>query len=208
MAQLLLIRHGQASYGEPDYDRLSAKGVEQARALGKHLAGAKLDALFVGPLRRQIETAAIAVDEGKLPHATPVVELAEYPAFEIVREHPGQPFHDVMNRWSRGELVIPGVEHVREFAARVRAGLDRVVGEVGSGGRVGVVTSAGPIGVALGLVFGASEHHMIRASAVVRNASISELKLRTHDFAWHPEKVALVSFNSTHHLPPELHTEY
>ncbi len=208
MAQLLLIRHGQASYGEPDYDRLSAKGVEQARALGKHLAGAKLDALFVGPLRRQIETAAIAVDEGKLPHATPVVELAEYPAFEIVREHPGQPFHDVMNRWSRGELVIPGVEHVREFAARVRAGLDRVVGEVGSGGRVGVVTSAGPIGVALGLVFGASEHHMIRASAVVRNASISELKLRTHDFAWHPEKVALVTFNSVAHLPTELHTEY
>lgn len=25
---------------------------------------------------------------------------------------------------------------------------------------------------------------------------------------WHPERVALIAFNSTHHLPPELHTEY
>ena len=208
MAQLLLIRHGQASYGEADYDRLSAKGAEQACAVGRFLAGQKLDALFVGPHRRQIETAALAVEHGALPHPAPVVELAEYPAFEIVKQFPGEPFHDVMNKWSRGELAIPGVEHVREFAARVRAGLDRVVNACGSGGRIGVVTSAGPIGVALGLVFGASEHHMVRASAVVRNASITELRLRTHDFAWHPEKVALVSFNSVSHLPAELHTEY
>jgi len=208
MAQLLLIRHGQASYGEVDYDRLSEKGREQACALGRHLAGAKLDALFAGPLRRQQETAALAVEHGKLPAPTTVDELAEYPAFEIVKQFPGEPFHDVMNKWSRGELAIAGVEHVREFAARVRAGLDRVVRACGSGGRIGVVTSAGPIGVALGLVFGASEHHMVRASAVVRNASITELKLRTRDFAWHPEKVALLSFNSVAHLPAELHTEY
>ena len=208
MAQLLLIRHGQASYGEVDYDRLSEKGQQQARALGKHLADARLDALFVGPLTRQVQTAAIAVEEGKLPKPHAVPELAEYPAFEIVKQHPGEPFHDVMNKWSRGELVIPGVEHVREFAARVRAGLDRIVAEVGSGGRIGVVTSAGPIGVALGLVFGATEHHMIRASAMVKNASISELKLRTHDFAWHPERVALAYFNSVSHLPEALHTEY
>jgi len=208
MAQLLLIRHGQASYGEADYDRLSARGQEQARALGKHLANAKLDALFVGPLTRQQQTAAIAGEIGKLPAPATIDELAEYPAFEIVKQYPGEPFHDVMNKWSRGELKIPGVEHVGEFAARVRAGLDRVVGACGSGGRIGVVTSAGPIGVALGLVFGASEHHMIRASAMVKNASISELKLRTHDFAWHPERVALAYFNSVSHLPEDLHTEY
>jgi broad specificity phosphatase PhoE len=208
MAQLLLIRHGQASYGQEDYDRLSPCGQEQACAVGRYLVTAKLDALFVGPHRRQIETASLAAEHGKLPRPTPIAELGEYPAFEIVKQFPGEPFHEVMNKWSRGELVIPGVEHVREFAARVRAGLDRVVGLVGSGGRIGVVTSAGPIGVAIGLVFAASEHHMIRASAVVRNASITELRLRTHDFAWHPEKVALVSFNSVAHLPAELHTEY
>ena len=39
-------------------------------------------------------------------------------------------------------------------------------------------------------------------------ASISELAFRSRDFAWHPERVSLVSFNSIHHLPAELHTEY
>jgi broad specificity phosphatase PhoE len=31
---LYLIRHGQASYGEADYDRLSPRGIEQAQAVG------------------------------------------------------------------------------------------------------------------------------------------------------------------------------
>ena len=34
MSTLYLIRHGQASYGEADYDRLSPRGVEQAKAVG------------------------------------------------------------------------------------------------------------------------------------------------------------------------------
>ena len=35
---LYLIRHGQASYGEPDYDRLSPRGIEQALAVGRWAA--------------------------------------------------------------------------------------------------------------------------------------------------------------------------
>ena len=49
---------------------------------------------------------------------------------------------------------------------------------------------------------------MDELSLVVRNASITELQFRSRDFEWHPERVSLVSFNSTHHLPTELHTEY
>jgi broad specificity phosphatase PhoE len=90
----------------------------------------------------------------------------------------------------------------------VRQGLDKILASVQSGARIGVVTSAGPIGVAVGLVFGASEHHMVRTSLVVRNASITELQFRSREFSWHPERVSLVSFNSIHHLPAELHTEY
>jgi broad specificity phosphatase PhoE len=232
MATLLLIRHGQASYGQLDYDRLSPRGHEQARALGQHLAGAKLDALFVGPLRRQAETAAGAIEAagGALTAATTIDQLAEYPAFDLLqhflpkliaedpafaalssaptRELADRAFHTMLGKWSRDEWQLDGVERVTAFAARVRAGLDRVIATVRSGARVGVITSAGPIGVAVGLVFGATEHHMVRTSVVIRNASVTELRLRTDGFAWHPERVSLVSFNSTHHLPPELHTEY
>lgn len=36
MAAIYLIRHGQASFGNTDYDKLSAIGIEQAKILGKH----------------------------------------------------------------------------------------------------------------------------------------------------------------------------
>jgi broad specificity phosphatase PhoE len=230
MATVLLIRHGQASYGQVDYDRLSERGEAQARAVGEHLAGTKLDAFYVGPLTRQQQTAARAAQVAKLPAPTTLPEFAEYPGFDMVshfmpkliledpdfaqlqtkptRELADRAFKTILGRWSRDEWHIAGVERVTEFTARVRAGLERVIRETGTGGRVGIVTSAGPIGVAVGTIFGASDHHMVRTSLVVRNASISELKIRTRDFAWHPEKASLLSFNSVAHLPSDLHTEY
>ncbi len=231
MATLLLIRHGQASYGEVDYDRLSIRGQEQARALGRYLATARIDQLYTGPLVRQVGTATIAAEEaGNLPTPTTLQELAEYPAFDLLqhfmpklvatdakfaaltqtptRELANEAFHTILGRWARDEWDVEGVERVTAFRARVQRGLDRIVRDVRTGARIAVVTSAGPIGVAVGLTFGATEHHMIRTSIVIRNASISELRFRSRDFDWHPERVALVGFNSTHHLPPELHTEY
>mgnify|MGYP005831356235 CR=1 FL=1 len=58
MSTLYLIRHGQASFGDVDYDRLSELGWEQSRLLGEYLAevGVTLDAVFTGAQRRQIET--------------------------------------------------------------------------------------------------------------------------------------------------------
>jgi broad specificity phosphatase PhoE len=90
---LYLIRHGQASYGQKDYDRLSTVGEAQAQALGRQLpiAGlAGLDAIYSGPMTRQRQTLEharrAAADAG---HALPgadgmCAELAEYPAFELL----------------------------------------------------------------------------------------------------------------------------
>lgn len=226
MGSLFLIRHAQASYGQADYDRLSPRGIEQAKSLAPALAVLKLDELYRGPHVRHRETA----EHGGIGDATVFDELAEYPAFAMIqhfmprlvaedarfaeltktptRELANAAFKTVLGRWMRDEWHGDEVERVTAFATRVRAGLDRVLHDVKSGARIGIVTSAGPIGVAVGLVFGASEHHMVRTSLVVRNASITELAFRSRDFTWHPERVSLVSFNSIHHLPAELHTEY
>src|SRR5437016_3822962 len=61
LSTLLMIRHGQASYGAADYDKLSALGERQAVELGRHLARTRvaLDALYAGPLRRQRDTATL-----------------------------------------------------------------------------------------------------------------------------------------------------
>jgi broad specificity phosphatase PhoE len=231
MGTLVLIRHAQASYGEADYDRLSPRGCDQARALGRHLASARLDQIYRGPHVRHAQTAQYAAEQaGGLPEPTILDDLAEYPAFAMLhhfmprlvsedprfaqlsetptRELANEAFHMVLGRWMRDEWQVPDVERVDAFSARVQRGLDRILHDVAAGARIGVVTSAGPIGVAIGLVFGASAHHMVKTSLVIRNASISELKFRTRDFAWHPERVSLLSFNSIHHLPSELHTEY
>ncbi|HSN25401.1 MAG TPA: histidine phosphatase family protein [Kofleriaceae bacterium] len=227
MGRLVLIRHGQASYGQADYDRLSPKGEQQARAVGPALAALELDALYMGPHRRHAQTAAFAREGASLPEPTLLPEFAEYPAFDLVtrllpklvaedpafaalptaptRELADRAFHRILHAWGRDEWQVDGVERVTEFAARVRRGLEIAI----AGGRkVGVVTSAGPIGVAVGLVFGVGEHRMVRTSVVIRNASISELVYRSASFAWVPEQVSLLTFNSVGHLPPELHTEY
>lgn len=233
MGTLLLIRHGQASYGELDYDRLSARGFEQARALGTALARGRLDAVYAGPLRRQQETAETARQAAQeagtlLPEPVTLPELAEYPAFEmlqhliprLVAEDPkyaqlttaptprllDDAFHAILGRWSRDEWFVEGVERVAEFVDRVRTGLDRVIRAAGSGGRIACVTSAGPIGVAVGLTFGIPEERMVRTSVVIRNASITELRFRSTNFDWQPDQLSLYTFNLTSHLPDELET--
>lgn len=62
MSQLFVVRHGQASFLEQNYDKLSAKGEEQSRLLGKYWATHKLtfDRVYCGPRVRQRETARIA----------------------------------------------------------------------------------------------------------------------------------------------------
>jgi broad specificity phosphatase PhoE len=61
MSRLFLIRHGQASFLESNYDKLSPKGEQQSRILGRYWAGLKLtfDRVYSGPRVRQQETARI-----------------------------------------------------------------------------------------------------------------------------------------------------
>ena len=72
MATIYLIRHGQASFGAEDYDKLSELGQRQAGVVGEYLRdhGIELDAAYSGDLLRQRETAqlALASQPGDVPH--------------------------------------------------------------------------------------------------------------------------------------------
>lgn len=234
MGTVYLIRHGQASYGEADYDRLSVRGQEQARALGRWMARARLDAIYSGPLKRQVQTAAFAREASDtlgiaLPAPTEIPELAEYPAFEmlqhlvprLVAEDPkfaaltsaptprllDEAFHTILDKWANDHWFVEGVERVGDFVARVRRAMTRVVESASTGARIACVTSAGPIGVAVGLTFGIPDARMVRTSIVIRNASVTELKFRSREASWSPDQVSLVTFNVTAHLTEELTTE-
>ena len=187
-----------------------------------------------GQYQRQVQTGAFAREAADalgiaLPAPTEIAELAEYPAFEmlhhlvprLVAHDPkfadvlsaptprllDEAFHTILAKWGTDEWTVDGLERVGEFVTRIRAGLTRVVEAAKSGARIACVTSAGPIGVAVGLTFGIPDARMVRTSIVIRNASVTELKFRTRDAAWTPDQVTLVTFNSTAHLTEELQTE-
>ena len=59
MTTLLFARHGQASFGQKNYDKLSSLGSQQAALLGQHYANTqrKIDAIVTGSLVRQQDSA-------------------------------------------------------------------------------------------------------------------------------------------------------
>lgn len=92
MSQLFLVRHGQASFLEKIYDKLSPKGEAQARMLGEYWARMKVrfDEVYSGPRVRQQETARIAGEAYRTsglewPEWQPLTEFDEFQA-ELVIE--------------------------------------------------------------------------------------------------------------------------
>lgn len=59
MTTILLARHGQASFGQENYDQLSELGSIQAQMLGQHygMTQRRIDAIFTGSLIRQQDSA-------------------------------------------------------------------------------------------------------------------------------------------------------
>lgn len=59
MAKLFIVRHGQASFGQANYDQLSELGWQQARWLGEYFAERELNfhRVVAGDLQRQQDTA-------------------------------------------------------------------------------------------------------------------------------------------------------
>jgi broad specificity phosphatase PhoE len=139
VSTLYLIRHGQASYGVANYDRLSPRGIQQAQRIGDALAGLplhadRLDALYAGPLERQRGTAEHMVTSARaggreLPPITILPELTEYPAFELLRHWvPRLAAEDP----AFGGLLEGGMEQPEMIALLDRA-FDHIIGRWGRG---------------------------------------------------------------------------
>lgn len=92
MALLTLVRHGQASFLDNNYDKLSKLGQRQARILGEYWleTGAKFDQVYYGPACRHLgtgETVAQVYRQAgaEWPDPVTVGELDEYPGVEVMR---------------------------------------------------------------------------------------------------------------------------
>ncbi len=151
---MVVVRHGQASFGQADYDRLSDLGVRQCEMLGRFWArrGLRFDRVVVGPCKRHRESHdaiirgyhAVTNGHGE-PWPEPVEDagLNEYQAWEAMdclapghremavdsdegRRQYFYLYRKTMRRWARGEATQYGVESWKEFRARVEASVERM----------------------------------------------------------------------------------
>jgi broad specificity phosphatase PhoE len=219
-----LIRHGQASFLADDYDVLSERGVEQSRRLGRWAAehDVGFDRLYSGPRLRQRDTARHVIEAARaaghaLPEPVVVDAFDEFPFQDVLRDvlprfaseyrevaellagrppsNVGSVIEQITGRWARGELAVDHrIETYEAFRARVLAGLDRVMSEAGRGTSIAVVTSGGPISIALRRALALDHELTWKTAWQIRNTSLSEFKFRADQFTF-------VAFNSVPHLP-------
>jgi len=222
MTTLVFVRHGQASFGADNYDRLSQLGWEQARITGRHLAGldAEPDFLVSGELERQKDTAHAARGEWSqqdrslettsafneydadglfrayLPLALredPVLAESEDRLFQDRRLFQ-RAFSRIVSAWLDGEPHDEArVEGWTAFRDRVRGGLDAIRRGYDRDARIALFTSGGPIAVGVSEALGLDPQATIELNWVLFNASITEL--RTTRAGWR-----LMGFNNVTHL--------
>jgi len=93
MSEIILVRHGQASFLERDYDKLCANGETQARLLGEYWSqrGMVFGGVYSGPRVRQRETARIVAESYRragadFPETVIMSEFDEYQAEAVLRD--------------------------------------------------------------------------------------------------------------------------
>ena len=211
MSVILLVRHGQASWGAADYDQLSALGEEQSRVLGATLAarGVNPDLLLVGAMKRHRQTAEAAVEGAGWTGTELEVDDGwnEFDHQQMMSRHPiGLPeghelTHEEFQRWfEAATLRWTGGEHAEDydepfdaFEQRVDAALRRVGERLGRKETAVVFTSGGPISWATASLLGQGAELWRTFNPVCVNASVTKVVLGRRGST-------LVSFNDHSHL--------
>lgn len=221
MAELLLIRHAQASFGAADYDRLSGLGGRQAALLGKWLArcGVVPDAVATGTPRRQMQTAeACLVECGGPPRGSwlELSGLGEYDHETVVARHrpdwadqtkmhadlattenPRRAFQamyvEAIARWTGGRHDADYAEPWSAFRVRVVGALQRLCALDAK--RVVAFTSGGPITAVLQHLLGLPDAQAFTLNWPLVNASVTRLRFRPDSGA-----ASLANYNCHPHL--------
>lgn len=203
MPVVLLVRHGQASFGAEDYDHLSDLGRRQAALVGAELRRRGLrDPLVVsGSLRRQRDTAALALPGAEV-HEDP--RWDEYDHLELLQRYaevPGGPAptssRDVQGLLDRALAAWVGDGDAGgwpAFAGAAVAALTELVGRLGRG-RDGVVfTSGGVVAAVCAHLLGGGASTVVALNRVTVNAAVTKLIAGSTG-------VQLSAFNEHAHVP-------
>lgn len=199
MGQILLIRHGQASWGKRDYDQLSKQGEVQSRLLGESLRDRKItpDRIIVGGMKRHQQTAEFCLRGMEIEGHELQVDhsFREYDHEEIIwrqkplyrsrllmaadlalSRKPQQTFQKVfeqaMDRWTSGIHLDYNESHER-FCQRTHDGLDNLLSD--AQGTTLVFTSGGVISASVMRLWNLPTSEWTKLNKVIANASITKI---------------------------------
>jgi len=216
MSVLLLVRHGQASFGARNYDELSDRGRAQSRLLGGALAahGIHPDRVVHGGMHRHEQTVEGMLDAAGWSVAPTIdVGWAEFDHQQVIAAHrpayrrptvmkadlvrtlkPHRAFQkmflEATSRWSSGEHDSDYRETFVGFGERVDAALRRAAEAEGT---TVVVTSGGCIGLIASHLITNSVDAWSRLNVVTVNTAVTKVVVGD-------EGPTLISFNNHSHL--------
>jgi len=210
MAELFLVRHGQASFGADDYDQLSSLGEQQAFWLGQYFADRHIefDQIIIGTQLRHRQTAQhlcrgldhlqtsdqhAGLNEYDFYAITEAMEH-QYPQFMPPVKGDKRAYYKVLKQalelWSTDQLdAVP--ETWQSFMARVAEAQQFI--QQSNAKRVLVVSSGGPIAALAHQVLECPTATAIELNMQIRNTSICH-------YYFNSESIRLASFNNIPHL--------
>jgi broad specificity phosphatase PhoE len=228
LSELILVRHGQASFGAASYDNLSDLGRQQVQVLCSHwqALGEQFDHVYAGDLQRQQQTAELLLPVVSDPQIKVQSGLNEYngePLLRLyLRDHARNEGYDVQQgaltkdrklfqlvleaasrHWIEGTLRAAGPDDADfepwlDFKQRVHDTLTELMARHSRGSRVLLATSGGVIASAVQRALDLPDSRTVETNWMVLNSAVTRL-------VYGRGKVSLGSFNSVAHLETPAH---
>jgi broad specificity phosphatase PhoE len=216
MPTVILVRHGQATFGEADYDRLSPRGLEQVRVVAENLVsqGASVDVTLSGRLGRQRQTAEplaealgcdievdarwdeYDTDDILTHHSSSSVRQARAAGSDAPRISQRE-FQQVLEKALRDWIVAgksgPATECWTAFTGRVGAALADLERRLQPGQTALVCTSGGVLAALCTQLLGVAPETFVSFNRVTVNAGITRVLIGRSG-------ATLLSFNEQGHL--------
>ncbi|GGC73707.1 histidine phosphatase family protein [Undibacterium terreum] len=230
MAQIYLVRHGQASFGSQNYDQLSELGQQQAQHLGQWLdrSGFSASRVVAGTMKRHQQTAQACmaelpaarqpaseweIDAGFNEYDHHEVMVRHVPAFEdpteVKRFLASSPnaknefqsmFQAAMARWMDGKHDAEYVESWPVFRQRCIDALERQINHAQPAKSIVVFTSGGTISTLCQYVLGIPDRNVAELNWSLVNSAVTKLMFQTGQPVEKPGRLSLSYLNNFSHL--------
>lgn len=190
MPKIILVRHGQAQFGQANYDKLSEVGHEQAVALGKAIfeQGITIDHWVSGDMVRHAETLR-GISQGmrtQVSHQIVTPDLNEYDftgqlnarfvgskapvGLHTDRKTHFRALRETLALWQNDKILNPP-ESWAAFETRLKRAQQTIFGLEGD--TILVVSSGGAISKIVANALGVSHAKQVDLQLQIKNASMS-----------------------------------